>query len=252
MLGWQRSLGSLLDQGFGALTVLDEIRNRDQWQLVGVREFPEFRVARHRTVFVHDLANHSSRTQPRQAGKVHRRFRMPGTSQYTADLGEQRKDMPRTPQVAGPCIWGHGGLNGAGAVLCGNSRRHSRCRFNRDREVRAVPRSVFRDHQRQVELLNALCVNRHADESASVLGHEIDDLRSDLLRCTTQVALLFAVLVVHHHDQLSPTDRINGVCDGVKSRFQCFHSPLRLCPRMAMRYTVPYTTNAIPKRISPS
>ena len=48
---------------------------------------------------------------------------------------------------------------------------------------------------------------------AAVLGHEIDDVRGDLLGGDHEVALVLPVLVVHDDDHPPVPDRLDGVFD---------------------------------------
>ena len=60
-------------------------------------------------------------------------------------------------------------------------------------------------------MLEALLGHGEADQAASVLGHEIDCFRSDLLSGKGQVTFVLAVLVIDDHDHASRADFLNGV-----------------------------------------
>src|SRR5690606_38168763 len=49
--------------------------------------------------------------------------------------------------------------------------------------------------------------------ATAVLRHEVDDLGRDLVRRADQVALVLAVLVIHHHDQLAGAEIGEGPLD---------------------------------------
>src|SRR5678816_2303348 len=59
-----------------------------------------------------------------------------------------------------------------------------------------------------------MCIrDRHTDEAAAVLGHEVDRLRSGLLGRHQQVALVLAVLVVDHDQQAAGADLLDALLD---------------------------------------
>src|SRR5439155_9547779 len=63
----------------------------------------------------------------------------------------------------------------------------------------AVHRAVARHHRQEVQALGVRLGDRHADEAAAELRHEIDFFRGDELRGENQVALVLAILVVDEH-----------------------------------------------------
>ena len=60
--------------------------------------------------------------------------------------------------------------------------------------------AVLRHHSLQAELLSALVRDRHANQAAPVLRHEIDRFGRHLLRRHDQIAFVLAVGVVGHDD----------------------------------------------------
>ena len=74
--------------------------------------------------------------------------------------------------------------------------------------------SVFSaDHQRQLQLVEPLALDRQADHAARVADHERHRLGRDLLGRHDEVALVLAVLVVDDDDDLAARDRGDGVLD---------------------------------------
>ncbi len=59
------------------------------------------------------------------------------------------------------------------------------------------------DHGRDAELVQPSCDHGHADEAGAVVSHEADVIGGDELGCDYQVALVFAILVVHDDDELA-------------------------------------------------
>ena len=49
-------------------------------------------------------------------------------------------------------------------------------------------------------MVGALLGQRQADQPPPIAGHEVDRLRGHILRGQGQIALVLAVLVVHHDD----------------------------------------------------
>ena len=70
---------------------------------------------------------------------------------------------------------------------------------------------VVGDHLADVELVEALAVNRRADESLGIRRHEVDVLRRDRRGGDDQVALVLAVLIVDDDDHLAVLDILDGL-----------------------------------------
>ena len=70
-----------------------------------------------------------------------------------------------------------------------------------------------RHHQRDVERVQALPLTRHADDPSTVGRHEVDGLGRRLLRGHDEVALVFAVGVVHHDHHPATPDVIHRFLD---------------------------------------
>src|SRR5204863_8598835 len=77
--------------------------------------------------------------------------------------------------------------------------------------------SVLGDLRGQVKLVTTLFGQRQADQAAGVPGHEIDDLRSDLLGSANEVAFILAIFVVNDDDHASVADVGDGFFDGRNS-----------------------------------
>jgi hypothetical protein len=70
---------------------------------------------------------------------------------------------------------------------------------------------VGRHHQRQVEVLDPLGGEGHADQPRGVGEEEGDLLGRDRIGGHDQVAFVLAVLVVHYDDDLTAPDRPDGI-----------------------------------------
>src|SRR6266545_3547699 len=69
-------------------------------------------------------------------------------------------------------------------------------------------------HQRQAQVVAPLRRQRETDEATAVGGHEIDDLRSNLLRGNGQIALVFPVFIIHHNQNAPGADLLDRFRDG--------------------------------------
>ena len=66
--------------------------------------------------------------------------------------------------------------------------------------------SVLGRHLAQTQIVQTLLGHGQADQPAPVLGHEVDGLRRDLFGGHSEVAFVFAVLVVDDHDHAAGAD----------------------------------------------
>ena len=113
-----------------------------------------------------------------------------------------------------------GHLDRAGPVFCGDPRRHPvlGAGIHADGEGRLVAVGVAVHHQGQIQLIEPLPFHGQADQAPGFGGHEIDLLRGGELSGANQIAFVFAVLVVHHHDHLAIADRGQTVRDGIEAK----------------------------------
>ena len=80
--------------------------------------------------------------------------------------------------------------------------------------VKAVPkRGVLLGHGEEAQVVGALLSDGEADEAVAVAGHEVDGFRCDVLGGQSEVALVFAVLVVDHNDHATGLDIGYGAGD---------------------------------------
>src|SRR5438477_12315127 len=68
--GAYRPFAYALDQSLGLAAVMDQIDDRADLEPMLPRKLHEIRQPRHRTVIVHDLAQHRSRGMPRQPREI--------------------------------------------------------------------------------------------------------------------------------------------------------------------------------------
>ena len=104
-------------------------------------------------------------------------------------------------------------LDGGGAVGGRDAGGGAVAGVDADGEGGALDLGVGRDHQREVELLDPLRGEGHADQPGGVGQEEGDLLRGDRVGGHDQVALVLAVLVVHDDDDLAAPDCLDRVLD---------------------------------------
>ena len=173
----------------------------------------------HRAVAVLDLADHPGWVEAGQTSQIDRCFGVTSPLQHPALLGPQRKDVAGTAQIVGPGVGMDRHLNGAGPILRGDAGAHPvlRTRIHAHGESGLVAVGVAIHHQRQIEGIEPLTLHRQADQAPCLDGHEVDLLGRGELGRADQVALVFAVLVVDHHDRLAVADRRQGIGDRVET-----------------------------------
>jgi hypothetical protein len=135
-----------------------------------------------------------------KASEVAARFRVTGAGQHAARAGHQREYMAGLAQVLRPRAGRDRGLHRMRAILRRDAGRDALCRLDAHREVRAVVIFGLAHHEWQAKLAAALLREREADEAAAVPGHEVDVLGPRAGRRHQEIALVLALLVVHHDD----------------------------------------------------
>ena len=194
--------------------VPDQVRDRDDRDVVRRREALEVRHPRHGAVVVEDLADDGRRIATGQAAQVDRPFGLPGTHEDASTARAQREDVPGADEVLRSRAGRDGGLHRPRAVRCRDARRDAFTRLDRHREGRAELRRVLLNHHGKLQLIQPLLCEREADESAAVHGHEVDRFGRDLVRGEDEVALVLAVFVIDEDDHPASADGIDGGLDG--------------------------------------
>ena len=176
----------------------------------------ELRHARHGAVRIHDFADNSAGLELGQAGQIDGGLGLPGAHQHAAFAGAQGEDVAGTGQVARAAGGPDGRADGAGPVGRGDSGGDALGGVDRFAEGGAEARGVHGRHQRQMQGVATLRRQRQADQAAPMHGHEVDRLGRDELGGQGQVALVFAVFVVHHHQHAAGADFLDGLGNGGK------------------------------------
>ena len=90
-----------------------------------------------------------------------------------------------------------------------------RC-IDRYGEVGFVLRAVVTHHQWYAQLSRALCGDRHANQTASLTGEEVDNLWRDFLGSNYEVSLVFPVLIIHEDDHLTFANVVQNIWNGIE------------------------------------
>jgi hypothetical protein len=224
------SVSLSLEQLLRAAAVLDQVGDRTDLEAVLACEHDEIRQPRHRPVVLHDLAQHR---RCREAGKAHEIaacLGVAGARQHAARLRDERKDMPRLHDVLGQRMRRRGHADRMRTICRRDAGAHAVRRLDRHREIGAVNGAVDEGHRRQVEHPRALFGDRHADQSAAVLCHEVDRFRRNAIGGDDEIAFVLAILFVDedHHSAVAKIgddvlDRGNRHGSGPRFRCVIFH-----------------------------
>ena len=138
---------------------------------------------------------------------------MTSALEHAALLGPQGKDVARAAQVPGSGVGVDCHLDGAGAIVGGNSRADAvlRTRIHAHREGRLVAVGVAIHHQGQIQGVEPLALHGQADQAPGLGGHEVDLLGGSELGCADQIPFVFPIFIVHHHNRIPVADRRQGI-----------------------------------------
>ncbi len=179
-------------------------------------ELLQIGTTRHGAVVVHDLADHPGRLQTRQARQIHGRLGLPHSLQDAARLGAKRKDVPGSGQVGRPRFGVHRDLDRECPIVNADPGGYPQllARVDRDGERGFVRvRELAVGHEGQLQPIRDFLREREADQPAPVRAHEVDPLRSNLLRRTDEIPLVFPVLIVSDDDHPAASNRFYRVLD---------------------------------------
>src|SRR5258708_5859201 len=76
--------------------------------------------------------------------------------------------------------------------------------------------AILRDHSLKSELFGALHRDRHADQSATMHGHEVYCLRRSLFSRHDEIAFVLAIGIVGHDHNPAGGDIAQDIVDGVE------------------------------------
>ena len=101
MCGREDALGHALEVTLVLETIADEVGDRDHEEVVSLAEFDEVGNARHRAIFVHDLADDTSGYEAGDAGEVDGGFGLACADEDSTFPGAEGKDVAGTGEIQG-------------------------------------------------------------------------------------------------------------------------------------------------------
>ena len=134
----QQAFAGFPNEVFRPQPVADEICHRNQLHFVFCGKLQQIRNARHRSVFLHDFADHAGREQARTAGQVHGGFRLSRSDQHSAVFCAQRENVARSRQIARLCPGIDRRQNGLRTIVSRNAGGDTAPRFDGNAERRSV------------------------------------------------------------------------------------------------------------------
>ena len=149
-----------------------------------------------------NFADHPGGIEARKPGQIDGGLGVSSALQYAALLGPQREDVAGPAQVGRTGVGVDRHLDGAGAIVGGNSRADAvlRTRIHAHREGGLVAVGVAIHHQGQIQGVEPLALHGQADQAPGLGGHEVDLLGRCKLRGADQIAFIFPIFIVYHHD----------------------------------------------------
>ena len=105
-----------LDQTLSTATVMNEIGNRPDLELMLYREFNQIRQASHTAIFFQYFANDCCGGKSGEVCQIATRLSVPGANKHAAGLRHEGENVPRLNEVFRLRVLVRCGLNGAGAV----------------------------------------------------------------------------------------------------------------------------------------
>ena len=135
---------------------------------------------------------------------------MSGTGEDSTVLSVEWADMSGTSEPFGARIRIGQGANRRGAVVCRHPGGASFEQVDRYGEGRAENRRVALHLVLQLELAATLLCDGRAEDTATLLEHEVDFLRCDEFGGRNQVAFVFAILIIDDNDEFSGFEVLKG------------------------------------------
>ena len=213
VVGRQLRRRHLPHQPLVAHAVLDQIGDRDHEQLVPACEPSQLRHPSHGAVVVHDLADDADGMETGNPRQIDRGFGLAGSHQHAAVPRPQRKHVAGTGEI--PRLRGRirGGLRGDSPIGRRYPRARRLLRLDRHAERGGELGRVLPHHERNVQTVQPVPGHRKADQTPTVLRHEVDQLGGRLLGRDRQIAFVLAVLVVDDDDHPPLANRVHRLVD---------------------------------------
>ena len=156
----------------------------------------------HGAVLGHDLADDAGGVHAHHLAEVYRGFGVTGPCQHPAGMVPQREEVAGTGEFLGFDRRVQHGQNGRGAVTSRDTGGGVHVVVHRNGERGLVfCRAVLADHQRHLELVQALSDDGHTEQAAGVGNDEINGLGCHHLGGHHQVPFVLTVLIVNHDEE---------------------------------------------------
>src|SRR5699024_395971 len=193
-----------------------DLLDGDHGQVVPVGEGAQGGGTHHGAVVVDQLDQCPCSGLAGQGHQVHAGLGVASSLEHSGGPGAQREDVPGP--VGGRGAGGGAGQQsqGQGASGCADPRAHADGRIDADGEGGALGVGVGSDHLGQLQLLEPVPGQGHADDAAGVTHGEGQQLLGRGDSREDQVALVLTVLVVDHDHRLSGGEGVQGSIEGVE------------------------------------
>ena len=139
----------------------------------------------------------------RETAEVDGGFRMSAANEGAALSRSKRIDVTGTAQVRGLPFGVGRGLDREEPVVRAHARRHAFGRLDRHREGGALRIGVVRDHRRKFHAVAGFFREAHAHNPRAVADHLRHLFLGEVLGAENEIALVFAVFIVHHAETFS-------------------------------------------------
>ncbi|OPZ59694.1 MAG: hypothetical protein BWY86_01164 [Candidatus Aminicenantes bacterium ADurb.Bin508] len=192
------------DQVFPGQAVSDDVLDADDLEVQPLGKLFQLGKTGHGPVGVEDLADHSDRRDAGDPTEVDGALGLPRTDQYPSLLGANGKDVPRAGEVVGFHRRIHGGPEGGETVEDRDSRRRSVFVVDGDGEGGSVAGGVelVRNHEGELQLRGPGVGEGQADETTSLLNHEVDGFGGDSLSGDEEIPFVLSMLVIDENEGL--------------------------------------------------
>ena len=164
-------------------------------------------------VVAHDFADDAGGSEAGEAGEVDGGLGLAGADEHAAAAGAQREDVAGTGEIGRGGAGIDGGADGMRAVGGRDAGGDALAGLDGLGKGGAEAGGVLLRHGEEAQVVGALLGEGEADEAAAVAGHEVDGFGGDVLGGQSEVALVFAVLVVDHDDHAAGANLVQGAGD---------------------------------------
>ena len=170
--------------------------------------------AHHRTVLAHDLAAQATLLHAGVAQQVDGGLGVAVALQHAAGTGDEREHVAGPAEILGTRTLLHDLAGGVAALGRADAGRGVHV-VDRHGEGGLVVVGVVGHHGVELQAGGDLGAHRHADEALRLARHEVDVGLRGILRGADEVALVLAVGVVHHDDDVAGAQLVKRFRNGI-------------------------------------